>query len=303
MRKIYFLLVLVAGALACMSFMRGGFGDSTTGPTKHNTSPFFTSCAQSGCHTGKPVNSELGYVDIVGDIPESGWEPGETYTIKARVFFPGRQAFGFKLMAWGKEDSASVGSLMVRNGTDNCIRELSKLRNNLGTVYDTNYYVTHSLSHVAAPSEGSMEWTFQWIAPATRDQEVVFYAAFNAANGDGTAFGDFMYTFKKGADTLSRERSITTANLKEQKATSIGLSAHYLSEENAITCFLETETSGNWDLEMCTLSGEWVALNSMRTIGGIKGMTWKLNQKPATGVYVLRISNETSYGSTKIIIP
>lgn len=303
MKKIYLLVALATGALVCMSFMRGGFGDSTTAPTKQNTAPFFTNCAQSGCHTGKPVNSELGYVDIIGDIPETGWEPGETYTIKARVFFPGRQAFGFKLMAWGDEDSASVGSLIVREGTDNCIRELSRLRNNQGVVYDTNYYVTHSVNHVAAPSEGSMEWTFQWIAPATRDQEVVFYAAFNAANGDGAAFGDFMYTFKKGADTLAKERNVITSTLDPTGLNYIGLSAHYNVEENAVTCFIDKGQSANWNLELATISGEWIALNAMRTTAALNGLTWKLNQNPTSGVYVLRLSNESHYGSTKIIIP
>ena len=66
----------------------------------------------------------------------------------------------------------------------------------LRTVLGTNLYATHRTNSVVGHAGTSTnEWSFTWTAPATRDQEVIFYAAFVAANGNGSTSGDFVYTY------------------------------------------------------------------------------------------------------------
>jgi hypothetical protein len=55
-------------------------------------------------------------------------------------------------------------------------------------------YVEHTVDGLIDTEFGSNTWTFLWTAPPESAGEIVFYAAGNAANGDGSPSGDFIYT-------------------------------------------------------------------------------------------------------------
>jgi hypothetical protein len=199
------IFVAVMLSYNAFTFMRAGFGDSTGAPLKKEAVVSWTSCAATGCHVGRAVNSGNGWVDIISDIPTSGWEPGKSYKITAKIYHPNRYVFGFKLLAWGSKDSLSVGTLSADPSVDSATIAPAVVKNPLGTVLGTNQYATHRLRSVGGPHSGENrnEWSFTWTAPAVRDQEVVFYAAFVAGNGNGAASGDFVYTYSKNADVSS----------------------------------------------------------------------------------------------------
>jgi hypothetical protein len=54
-------------------------------------------------------------------------------------------------------------------------------------------YVHHTGAGIALSSAGGRHWSFDWTAPAEAG-EVVFHAAGNAGDGDGSPFGDHVRT-------------------------------------------------------------------------------------------------------------
>lgn len=127
-------------------------------------------CAKGGCHVSV-VNSFPGNVSIdVSDIPAQGYTPGETYTIGVQVTESGRFTFGFQLTA---EDINKNKMGSYTPGT--------------GVRKEFTNWVTHSTE------SASGSWTFDWTAPSGAE-DITFYASGNAANGNGTASGDHIYT-------------------------------------------------------------------------------------------------------------
>ncbi|MBW3624913.1 MAG: hypothetical protein KY468_16045, partial [Armatimonadetes bacterium] len=69
-----------------------------------------------------------------------------------------------------------------------------------------------SPQYIAQTSQGTAEgqpdvgptWSFQWTAPPQGSGNVTFYAAGNAANGNSSASGDFIYT----TNAVSREGAV-----------------------------------------------------------------------------------------------
>ena len=55
-------------------------------------------------------------------------------------------------------------------------------------------YVEHTSDGLSNGQFGFNSWTFKWTAPAQTAGKVEFYVAGNAANSDGSASGDYIYT-------------------------------------------------------------------------------------------------------------
>ena len=175
------------------SFTSAGFGDSTGAPVKQGTAIAYSSCTQSGCHTGNRVNDARGTFSISSNIPASGWVAGTTYRITLRNTFPGRDVYGWQATVWGNSDSTTIGQMkLVAGGRGQITR--SVLRKS-GVVYDTNLYFTHNSASAASPVVGSNEVSFDWVAPtfAGTNNAVTIYASANAANGNGNNLCDFIY--------------------------------------------------------------------------------------------------------------
>ncbi|MFN7911069.1 MAG: choice-of-anchor V domain-containing protein [Bacteroidota bacterium] len=203
MKKNYFfmlitLISIIASAFA-LKFSTRGFGDSTGAPTKTNIVTQYKGCDNVGCHTGKPLNvlSE-GFVDVVSDIPLSGWVPNTVYNVTVTAIAKNRFAYGFLFTAWGKNDSASRGTLLTSNSDVQVLKSL--LRNSAAVKIDSNYYATHKQTSVAH-SSGNSKWTFQWQSPAVKNQEIRFFLTAVCANANGATTGDFVYRINKNADS------------------------------------------------------------------------------------------------------
>ena len=129
----------------------------------------------TGCHTGTAQNS-TGW--ITTNIPVSGYAPGQTYTITVTGTHTGVVKFGFELTA---ENSigTKVGTFVITNAAQ------TKLVNQ-------NKAVTHQAAGTT-PTGNTKTWSVNWTAPATGTGPVTFYAALNAANGNGGTGGDVIY--------------------------------------------------------------------------------------------------------------
>ncbi len=203
--KKYVLALLIVVAIFSMNFglkfMSAGFGDSTGAPMKTTVKSSYVGCNNSGCHTSKLLNDATqGFVDVTSDIPLTGWVPNTTYNITVTATAIGMYAYGFQFTTWGKTDSVTKGTLTAMDA-DVQIKK-SILKSSKGATLDSNYYATHLKTSVTHGSTHNM-WMFQWKAPAVKNQEVRFYLTAVCANGNGSAFGDYVYRINKNADSSS----------------------------------------------------------------------------------------------------
>ncbi|MEP6946789.1 MAG: choice-of-anchor V domain-containing protein [Acidobacteriota bacterium] len=191
----YLRLAVIASGVAMAALGWGGFFSYETnidaasaGPSaSHTNAPSEDNC--TACHTSFPVNSGDGKVMISG-LP-ANYLPNQPISITVTTSDPGPSAsiFGFQLTAidrLGRE--AGTFTLPVQNP--------QRTQVVLGSVGgNTRRYVEHTIDGLfTAGVFGSNSWTFTWTAPAQRVGKIDFYAAGNAANGDGTNGGDYIYT-------------------------------------------------------------------------------------------------------------
>jgi hypothetical protein len=171
--SIVLVIALSIGATSSRSYpagpppgVTGGFGEPT--------------CDQAGCHNSFALNA--GRAAGLGDLILSGvpkqYQPGMTYPIKVtHTQTEGRKAWGFQLAARVKETGAQAGDLKPIDG-------------------DTQVLVEKGIQYIEHTLEGTNSNTFEfkWVAPSSSTGEVVINAAGNAANGDDTPGGDYIYS-------------------------------------------------------------------------------------------------------------
>jgi hypothetical protein len=148
-------------------------------------------CAVSGCHTGNPVNASGGSVTVTG-LPAQ-WTPGQYYALTVTIQRPGQRLFGFELSAVVDATNHQAGTLAPGNAR-------SKIVCGGGTLATSTFPASCGAStsiqyaeHVDARTVTS-SYPVNWTAPDTAVGTVRFNVAGNAANGDITNQGDFIYT-------------------------------------------------------------------------------------------------------------
>lgn len=165
--RYFFLPIALLPVILMLSAYSGGSPGAKTGsPLDGNK------CTQ--CHSGT-ANTATGW--ITTNIPEEGYTAGETYTITVTGTHTGVVKFGFELTS---EASEKVGTWVITDDTQTQLANSSQS-------------VTHK-STGNTPSGDSKTWSVDWTAPSDVGEDVVFYAAFNAANGNGNNSGDQIYT-------------------------------------------------------------------------------------------------------------
>jgi hypothetical protein len=156
-----------------------------TGAPATGGQPAEATCARSTCHTGNPVNGPGGELEILG-LPET-YAPGQTYDLTLRFASSatagnaGRR-WGFELTCFRTSDGMgrdAAGDLVPGPGTATTRTSLRE-------------YLAHGPAKTGDASP--VEWTFQWTAPAGDEGTILFAFTGNAANGNGTSAGDFIYT-------------------------------------------------------------------------------------------------------------
>lgn len=185
MKHLSALIVLSLGILSFV-LLTSELKSSSASPGGKTGSPLDgATCTQ--CHGGT-ATMQAGWIS--SNIPVSGYVPGQSYTITATATHTGASLFGFELTA-ESASSGKVGGLIATNTSENQL---------LGN----GNAITHTAAGTAA-SGNSRSWTFDWMAPSAGTGDVTFYAAFNAANGNGTSSGDVIYT-----STLGVQESVGT---------------------------------------------------------------------------------------------
>ncbi len=164
----------------------------STGPLPARTGDFGEpNC--TACHTGSPINVTGGSLAVSG-VPAQ-YNPGQTYPISVTISKSGQKRWGFELSVRVVSNGTQAGTLTITDPLNTQIK-----------TQDNIQYIEHTQAgtHLGS-SQGS--WTFNWTAPATAVGSIRFSAAGNAANGDGTNQGDYIYTTT--ATTVPNATTIT----------------------------------------------------------------------------------------------
>jgi hypothetical protein len=170
MKNFYALLSILAvpATLLLVSYHTGSPGGRTGSPGDGGTT-----C--TSCHTGT-ATTVSGW--ITTNIPSQGYTPGQTYLVTATGTHTGVVYFGFELTA-ENSGGANVGTFSLT--------EPGRTK-----LVSGNTSVTHTDGGIN-PIGNTNTWTMNWTAPVSGTGQVGFYAAFNAANGNGNTSGDVIY--------------------------------------------------------------------------------------------------------------
>src|SRR5262249_35160444 len=150
-----------------------GSAFSSGPPPARTGAPGESTCVT--CHNSFPLNSGPGTLSITG-VP-ANYSPNQQITITVTVTQSNRLRYGFELTALD-DIGRQAGTLVVTDA--------NRTKLITGTVGgNLRQYIEHTFNGVqpTAPDQGS--WAFTWTAPAISVGRVTFYAAGNAANGDG----------------------------------------------------------------------------------------------------------------------
>lgn len=144
----------------------GGFGEQTC----------------RSCHFDYDLNPGEGRLSVSG-VPER-ITGGETLEIRILLEREELGRAGFQLSA-RYADGKQAGSFEVGD------KDRMMFSN---TTPDSLKYIQHSTSGSEPLREHETSWTVTWQAPRSLAGPVIFHIAANAANGDQSEFGDFIYT-------------------------------------------------------------------------------------------------------------
>lgn len=144
----------------------GGFGE----PSCH------------ACHFDSDPDSGPGRLTIDG-VPEQ-FAPGEQYRLIVTLARPEMAMGGFQLTARFERDGTQAGRLAPADGEQERVRVAEQ---------EGIHYASHTKAGTPPDADARAIWRLIWTAPSG-DGPVVFHVAANAANGDGTAEGDFIHT-------------------------------------------------------------------------------------------------------------
>lgn len=135
------------------------------------------------CHTST-LNSGGGKLQIQL-VDASTWTPGKEMRVRVTLTDPAARRWGFQLTA------RAAGNPTVSAGKF-AVADASSTRLTPGL--DDSQYVTQTTAGTRPGTTGSSSWEVLWTPPAASFGHVTFYAAGNAANGDGSNSGDQIYT-------------------------------------------------------------------------------------------------------------
>jgi hypothetical protein len=193
-------VAIAAGALAVwLPIVLIGAAPASPGAYRDAPPPGFSSGfgepSCHACHFSREPNQAPGGLALRG-VPER-YAPGATYPITVILTRPGMSAAGFQLTARFTDGARQAGSLAPAPSDSSRVA--------ITISYDIAY--AHQLRAGSAPAgRDSASWTLLWTAPAAAGA-VSFHAAANAADGDDTVDGDFVYTTSATTSGATRGRA------------------------------------------------------------------------------------------------
>jgi hypothetical protein len=287
MKKIIVVSVAILFIVISMSFdimHKSG----ASGVTK---SPGETDCNTSGCHTGNLVNASGGSIAITSVPTFTGGKyiPGQTYTVSVKVARTSFNLFGFDFEAL-KSNATDAGIFTITNDIETKIDTAGvagKLRAN----------VVHVI--YGGASAGSHTFTFDWKAPAAGTGTVTLYAAGNAANGNGTTSGDYIYNTSK---VLTEDTSIGISE-QNDNSSAIRLVVYPNPVVSSVNLSYELDKNSKVSAKLFSLNGQLVTsfFNEERAMGK-QEQKLEIGSWVPKGIYLLSLEVDGEFNLKKMIV-
>jgi hypothetical protein len=153
-------------------------------PDGRTGAPGEGNCTQ--CHSSFPLDSGDGGFELYTD-DEAFYVPGEQYTMNIEVFDPQAQRWGFELTIIDTAGEVA-GTLSPMDGD-------TQVSSSGGRDYGKHT--------TAGTHEGDTEWSYwfmSWVAPEASTGTVLIFGTANAANGNHSSSGDYIYSFALAID-------------------------------------------------------------------------------------------------------
>ncbi|MCS6816547.1 MAG: dockerin type I domain-containing protein [Blastocatellia bacterium] len=189
-----YLLGLVFGFLATGLM---AFGLSTGPPPGFTQAPGESTCTE--CHDSFGEATNRGPGELVIEHPPR-YELGQVVTVVVKLEHAGQRRWGFQLTALTADTSEPAGELLV----------IDPLHTRRVEGPNGRPYIGHTREGTFAGHRDRAQWVVAWRAPERDLGPVTFYATGNAADGDGTRLGDWIYA----AESTIVPPSYPTATLR-----------------------------------------------------------------------------------------
>jgi len=181
--------LLVAGLTA--------FGLSTGPPPGFTQAPGESACTE--CHDSFGEETNRGPGELILEHP-ARYEPGQIIPITVTLEHVGQRRWGFQLTALAADTSEPAGEWLITDP-----RHTQRVEGENG-----RRYVEHTWEGTFAGQRDRAQWMVAWRAPERDLGPITFYATGNAADGDGTRLGDWIYS----AESTIVPPSYPTATLR-----------------------------------------------------------------------------------------
>jgi hypothetical protein len=186
-------LVLTGAAVSVVAGAAGGRAPTRDRPPPGFTGGFGEPTCQL-CHSETRINEGSGRLSLAG-VPEF-YERNRTYALTVTVVHPGLAAAGFQLAVRHSDSGAQAGSLVAAPAEQ--ARVEVTLANGIA-------YAHHARPGTTPAAPDTARWRLVWTAPASAG-EVSIHAVANAANGDDSPLGDYVYTAADASRQLRPEK-------------------------------------------------------------------------------------------------
>ncbi len=185
MKKRILFSLLGAFPIALMGF-------STGPPPKRTGAAVDGGLNCTACHrTFAPANSDpRGSVRI----DAANYVPGVKQTIKVTVSHPEAARWGFEITARLASDETKTAGEFAPNDVARVICDDGSARGALAPCQPGQLEFAEHFNAPRTDPGAGFTFSVDWTPPATDMGDIVFYAAGNAANGDGTNNGDRIFT-------------------------------------------------------------------------------------------------------------
>ena len=145
----------------------------------------------TACHSAT-LNSGGGSVTVA--FPNgTSYVPGVKQHLKVTVQDAAQQRWGFQLTA-RQQSNSGVQAGIFTEGSDGFTQVICATNDLSCSSSSDLQYIEHTASGTRRGTPKSATFEFDWTPPAASAGNIVIYVAANAANGDGSTFGDHIYT-------------------------------------------------------------------------------------------------------------
>jgi hypothetical protein len=169
------MVFMIIALVFALSGTASGFAD---GPPPGQTGGFDEyDCTE--CHMGGPVNASGGKLAVYG-IPDP-FKPGRFYSLTVELNSGGVVRAGFEMSSRIQGSGAQAGTFLPVDDRVSFARKKG-----------VQYTRQTKKGSLVAEGDTTVRWRLRWVAPATGP--VVIHVSATAADGDGSALGDAIYT-------------------------------------------------------------------------------------------------------------